>query len=93
MHGPLLVAEETGVALENEARHFESVREALVRDHDGQFALIKGACLEGVFTTFAEAYGAGVRLHGTTAFMVRQITATEAPVVLPALNAGVIFAR
>ena len=81
------------MALERETRHFESVREALVRDHNGQFALINGNRLEGVFTTFAEAYGAGVHRHGTNAFMVRQITAVDVPLLLPALNAGLIFAR
>lgn len=81
------------MALETEARFFETMREDLVRTHEGQYALIKGNTLEGVFTTFPEAYEAGVRAHGTESFMVRQITPGDVPVLLPALNAGVIFAH
>jgi len=81
------------MALEAEVRHFETVRNDLLRMHEGQFALVKDDAVEGVFTTFAEAYEAGVRLHGTEPFMVRQITAEDASVLLPALNAGVIFAH
>jgi hypothetical protein len=81
------------VALETEVQHFESIRDELVRTRKGQFALIHGSQLDGVFTTFPEAYAAGVRAHGTEPFMVRQILAEDAPVLLPALNAGVIFAR
>ena len=81
------------MALETEVRHFETVREELVRTHDGQFALVKDDQLEGVFTTFVEAYEAGVRRHGTKPFMVRQIAAEDTAVLLPALNAGVIFTR
>lgn len=81
------------MALEIEAQHFESVRAALVQTHEGQFVLIKDSKVEGVFTTFTEAFEAGVRLHGLKPFMVRQITAEDAPILSPALNAGLIFAR
>lgn len=81
------------MALETEARYFDSIRAVLVETHAGQFAVVKGERLEGVFTTFAEAYEAGVRLHGVEPFMVREILAEEYPVLLPALNAGVVFPR
>ena len=81
------------MALETELRHFESVRNELVQTHQGQFALVAEDRVEGLFTTFAEAYEAGVRLHGFEPFLVRQITAEDAPILLPALNAGVIFGR
>ncbi|MGK2966127.1 MAG: hypothetical protein ACSLFM_11060 [Tepidiformaceae bacterium] len=81
------------MALETERRKFDELHAELVRNHEGQFALLHDSELEGTFTTFAEAYEAGVRAHGTGAFMVRQITHNEQHVLLPALNAGVIFVR
>ncbi|MBA4181477.1 MAG: hypothetical protein C0506_12880 [Anaerolinea sp.] len=79
------------MALETESQHFEAIRADLVRTHAGQFVLIKADSVDGVFTTFAEAFEAGVRRHGLEPFMVRQITAEDAPILLPALNAGLIF--
>lgn len=79
------------MALETELRTFERHLEDLRQHHEGQFALIKGDTVEGTFTTFAEAYVAGVAAHGTQSFMVRQIK-DHAPVHSPALNAGILFA-
>lgn len=79
------------LALETEARRFEAVRAALVQTHEGQFVLIKGDTVDGVFTTFAEAFEAGVHRHGLSQFMVRQITPEDTPILLPALNAGLLF--
>lgn len=81
------------MALETERRTFDELREGLVQNHLGQFALVYDNALEGTFTTFAEAYEAGIRAHGTEQFMVRQITPDDTKVLLPALNAGVLFAR
>ena len=46
-------------------------------DRAGQFALIKGAELAGVWLTRAAALNEGYRRFGLTGFMVRQIRATE----------------
>ena len=81
------------MALEVEAKSFEARRAELLKDHAGQFAVVKGETLFGTFTTFTEAFEAGVRQYGVTPFMVREITSEDLPILLPALNAGLISAR
>ena len=79
------------MALETESKVFEMLRNDLVKTHVGQYALIKGDRLDGTFTTFMEAYEAGVRAYGLAQFMVRIIAPDDQSVLIPALNAGLIF--
>lgn len=81
------------MTLETELATFDELRDKLVASHEGQYALIHDGDLLGTYTTFAEAYEAGVRSHGLAPFLVRQIAQEDPKVFLPALNAGVIFAR
>jgi hypothetical protein len=81
------------MALETEDKTFEAQRPSLLVNHQGQFPTIKGEHVLGTFTTFAEAFEAGVRAYGTSTFMVKQIAETDEQVLLPALNAGPISFR
>ena len=55
----------------------------LVRAHEGQFVLIKGQNVIGVFGDHAEALRQGYRRFGIVPFLVRQIAASEPMVSLP----------
>jgi hypothetical protein len=81
------------MVLEKETRFFEAQRQALIENHEGQFVVIKGEHLLGAYTTFAEAYEAGVNAYGTESFMVKQVSPEEGQVLLPALNTGLMFLR
>ena len=79
--------------LETELNYFKSKRTEWLQVYRGQFAVIKGETLVGTFTTFAEAYAAGVEKVGPSGgFLVRQITEQDPSQSAPALFAGVLFA-
>ena len=81
------------MALEQELAYFEVQKPQLLEHHAGQFALIHGEQLLGTYTTFQEAFEAGVRALGTQPFLVKQVTAEDRPVQFPALTVGLISAR
>ena len=62
-----------GVALETEHRVFRQYRDELARQREGQFVLVKGDELVGIFSTFDEAYAQGVTQFGQQLFLVKRI--------------------
>jgi hypothetical protein len=63
-------------------------------DHySGQFALIKGDELGGTFTTFNEAFEAGIARYGNVSFLIKPVVADETPVQAPALFVGMLSAH
>jgi hypothetical protein len=81
------------MTLEPEIAYFAQNLQEWLRHYRGQFALVKGARLAGTFTTFAEAYEAGVREFGLEPFLVKVLTDVEEQVQYPALAVGVLNAR
>lgn len=81
------------MALERELAAFEARKPELLRHHGGQFAVIHGDELLGTYTTFNEAFEAGVRAVGNRPFLVKEIVDQEAQAQFPALLAGMISAR
>lgn len=73
------------MALERELAYFDANREELVRHYEGQFALIEGECFLGAFTTFEQAFNAGVSLFGVRPFLVQCVTDEDALLQIPAL--------
>ena len=59
--------------LERELATFEKNKPRLLWEHDGEFALVKGAVVLGTFDTFEKADDAGLALFGTDPFLVKQI--------------------
>lgn len=79
--------------LEAERKFYEAQKPELLKTHPGQFALIHDHELAGVFTTFGEAYGEGVKRYGLKSFLVQQILDPEPHMQHPALDVGAITVR
>ena len=61
--------------------------------HEGQFALIKGDQLVGVFSTEDEAFNVGVAKLGNVPFLIQSIQVNEEFIQQPALAVGIISAH
>ena len=75
-------------ALKTELEFFESQRDALLETHRGQFALISGREIVGVYTTESEAYEAGLEKLGNKPFLIREIREEDRTFQAPALFVG-----
>lgn len=78
--------------LEKELERFEALRHNLLKTNAGQFAVIKGDEFAGAFTTFEEAFNAGVKKFGLEPFLVKQIVEKDFVHQIPALMLGLINA-
>jgi hypothetical protein len=74
--------------LAEELAHFESIKSKLLASNKDQYALIKGHDLVGTFTTFEEAYKAGVEKFGNVPFLIKQVVEKELIHRIPALTFG-----
>ncbi len=70
----------TTQSLAEELALFEEERPRLVTEHDGQFVLIKGRRIFGIYPSREDALSAGYEEFGMAAFLVRKIAAYDAPV-------------
>lgn len=71
--------------LREELAFFDEKKQALLRTHPGQLALIKGHTLVGVFPTSEEAYREGVSRFGRETFLIKRIVEHETPELVPLL--------
>ena len=78
--------------LEKELRFFEAHKKEWLQHYKGHFALIKDEQLLGTFTSFQEAFDAGVEKVGNVPFLVKQILEKDTEVQFPALTVGVLHA-
>lgn len=78
------------VALEEELAFFERNKAEWLQHYRDKFALIKGQRLLGTFTTFQEAFEAGIRELGNQAFLIEKVTEQDEEVQLPVLTLGLI---
>jgi hypothetical protein len=85
--------EQQNEALKTELEYFEERRRAWLATLEGQFALIRGPELIGTYSTFSEAYTAGVERFGNVPMLIRQIVAEDPEHQAPALQHGLIQAR
>lgn len=81
------------MALEQELEFFNSHKQELLEHHRNQFALIKGNQLIGTFTTWEEAFDAGVKQLGNVPFLIKRVQEEEEVVQFPALVVGGISAH
>ncbi len=81
------------MALEQELEFFYSHKQELLEHHKNQFALIKGNQLIGTFTTWEEAFDAGVKQLGNVPFLIKRVQEEEEVVQFPALVVGGISAH
>ncbi len=79
--------------LEEETKHFESIKEGLLEHHKGKFALIIGSELLGVFDTAEKAYETGIGAHGNVPMLIKPILEHEPVESMPALTLGLLSAN
>ena len=75
-------------ALEREEKTYEAHKQALLRDSEGQYVLIKGRDIIGVFPTHDEAFLKAYDLYPKSPFFVKQIIRFEEPEFIPS-NFGI----
>lgn len=63
--------------LQEELAFFNEKKEELLRTHRGQFALIKGRTLIGIYPTELEAYTEEVKRFLTAPFLMKKIVDVE----------------
>jgi len=68
-----------------ELAFFDARKQELLKTHAGQFALIKGRNLVGIFSTREQAYAEGVKRFGQEAFLIKHIVEHEKPEQVPLL--------
>ena len=79
--------------LKEELRFLTEQRQALIQQHAGEYALIKGRRLVGTFTTFEEAYDRGVAEFGREPFLIKQLVEQEPVETQPALTQNLLHAH
>jgi hypothetical protein len=79
--------------LERELSFYEEHRDELLGVSPGQFALIKGGELIGVFPTLQDAYHRAIERFGNAPILIRQILPADPPQKLPAFTQGLLRAR
>ncbi|HXE30713.1 MAG TPA: hypothetical protein VN515_02805 [Terriglobales bacterium] len=78
------------MALDTELATFERMKTALLENHTGKFALIRGQEFIGAFDSAENAYKEGIRRFGRSEFLVRLISPTPEVYSNPALHLGLI---
>jgi hypothetical protein len=81
------------MTLEAELAHFESIKDELLKHHEGKFALIVDTELLGVFDSDEAAYRAGLDKRGNVPMLIKPITGAERMESVPAMTLGLIGAR
>lgn len=72
-------------ALKEELAFYEQHKPELLKTHLGQYVLIKGANLIGIFSTQAEAYKEGFGRFGRASFLVKKVEEKEFAEQVPLL--------
>jgi hypothetical protein len=80
------------MALETEVEFYNSQKNDWLEHYEGKFALIKGKKLLGTYTTWEEAFDAGVQKLGNVPFLIKQVQEKDEVVQFPALAVGAISA-
>ena len=78
--------------LEEEQATFESQLDDLLREHKGQFALVRGGVVIGFFPDEASAYEAAIKQFGPEAvFLIAAVEKTDPKPISVAWDFGVMF--
>ncbi len=81
------------MALEQELAFYETIKEDLLRHHDGKFVLIVGNEQLGVFDNPDDAYNRGIELKGNVPMLIKRVERNEPVEVIPAMVLGLINAH
>lgn len=86
------MARKNKIKLKKELNYFISIKDDLLKDSEGKFALIKGNSLIGVYKTPKSAYLAGLKKIGRTQFLIKEIVKEEVPESIPTITQNLICA-
>ena len=78
--------EHIGSQLVQEIEYYEEIKPSLLPAHEGEFVVIKGRSLLGIFPDFDEAYGAGLDALGYVPMLVHEILEVEPVIMMFHLN-------
>jgi hypothetical protein len=78
--------------LKKELQFYSSIKQTLLPQHEGKFALIHGEELVGIFTSDSDAYREGIKQFGQTPFLIQYVTEKEETEKYPSLVLGLIHA-
>ena len=79
--------------LETELAFYETIKEELLRHHEGKFVLIIGNEQLGVFEKSEDAYERGIELRGNVPMLIKRIEKNEPIELIPAMVLGLINAH
>lgn len=79
---PILSQEEANTILDPEIEAYEGMKEDLLREHEGKYALVRGGKLVGIWDTREDALSAGYDRFGNVPFLVRRIVKVDEMVVI-----------
>lgn len=78
------------MALERESTYYATIKEELLRHHEGKFALVVGEQLVGTFDTREAAYRDGIAKFGNVPMLIKRIERNEPTESIPAMTLGLI---
>jgi len=67
----------TEILLSEELQYFSSIKDELLGNGPGKYALIKGQELKGLFETETDAVHQGFNFFGNVPFLVKRVTEVE----------------
>jgi len=76
--------------LQEELEYFESIKDDLLKHHRNKFALIKGQQLVDTYTTWEEAFNAGIDRFGNVPFLIKPVQEKDESAQYPAFLVGAI---
>ncbi len=72
--------------LSEEYTYYDGIRDTLVKENEGKYALIKGKKLAGIFETDSDAYETGIMKFGNVAFLIIKISKVDEDFWIPSLD-------
>lgn len=74
------------IVLKNELSTFEKNKRNLIRNHLGEYVLIKDDEILGTYQSFNEAANKGIMKFGTNPFLVKKIEKEESKLVISLIS-------
>jgi len=78
--------------LKTELKYFNKIKDGLLPEHSGKFALVKGEKLIGVYKTAKNAYLAGLKKMGAKQFLIKEVLEKENVEYIPTFSHNLIRA-
>jgi hypothetical protein len=79
--------------LETELAYYETIKPALLQNHEGKFVLIVGREQLGIFDKGEDAYRHGIAVKGNVPMLIKKVQAIEPVAYVPAMVLGLINAH